>query len=156
MIARSTPQDAKVHVLSSQTSYPRITATTFARHRPRHHTASHEGSEARNGMEIADWRNKIDELDEQIVALLCERAAAAIEIGKLKAQAASPVYEPKREQVVYDRARAKAASRQPESLSGTQIQDIYERVMDVMRTLQKPGEDKRHPQQPYIPRQNQR
>ena len=113
-------------------------------------------------MEIADWRNKIDELDEQIVALLCERAAAAIEIGKLKAQAASPVYEPKREQVVYDRARAKAASRQPESLSGTQIQDIYERIMDVMRSLQKPtettqtGEDKRQPQQPYIPRQNQR
>jgi chorismate mutase len=107
-------------------------------------------------MEIADWRNKIDELDEQIVALLCERAAAALEIGKLKAQAGAPVYEPKREQVVYDRVRAMVASHQPQSLSGPQIQDIYERVMDVMRTLQKPGEDKRHPQQPYIPRQNQR
>ncbi|SEG45123.1 Chorismate mutase [Bryocella elongata] len=142
--------------------YHRPTETTFARRRARHHIGSREGSEAGDGMEIADWRNKIDELDEQIVALLCERAAAAIEIGKLKAQAASPVYEPKREQVVYDRARAKAASRQPESLSGTQIQDIYERIMDVMRSLQKPadtaqaGEDKRHPQQPYIPRQNQR
>jgi chorismate mutase/prephenate dehydratase len=88
-------------------------------------------------MEIADWRNRIDELDEQIVALLCERAAAAIEIGKLKAKAGSAVYEPKREQVVYDRARAKAASREPQSLSGAQIQDIYERVMDVMRSLQK-------------------
>lgn len=88
-------------------------------------------------MEIADWRNKIDELDEQIVALLCERAAAAVEIGKLKAKAGSAVYEPRREQVVYDRVRAKACSREPQSLSAAQIQDIYERVMDVMRSLQK-------------------
>jgi chorismate mutase len=123
---------------------------------------SREGSEARSGMEIADWRNKIDELDEQITALLCERAAAAQEIGKLKASAGAAVYEPKREQVVYDRVRAFAAQRQPPSLNGPQIQDIYERVMDVMRSLQKPaeehktGEDKRYPQQPYIPRQNER
>jgi chorismate mutase len=89
-------------------------------------------------MEIADWRNRIDELDEQIVSLLCERAAAALEIGRLKQKAGAGIYEPQREQQVYEHVRASASGRTPASLSATQIQDIYERVMDVMRSLQKP------------------
>lgn len=84
-------------------------------------------------MEIADWRNKIDQLDEQIVKLLSERAAAAMAIGAIKRQSAAPIYEPKREQQVYDRIREK----NPGPLTGAQIQDIYERVIDVMRSLQR-------------------
>ena len=84
-------------------------------------------------MEIADWRLKIDELDEQIVGLLNERAAAAVAIGELKAKSAAPIYEPQREKVVYEHVRGV----NPGPLSGAQIQDIYERVMDVMRALQR-------------------
>jgi chorismate mutase len=79
-------------------------------------------------MEIADWRKKIDGLDEQIVRLISERAAAAAEIGKLKAQNSAPIYEPKREQAVFEHVR----SVNPGPLSGTQIQHVYERLMDVM------------------------
>jgi chorismate mutase len=84
-------------------------------------------------MEIADWRNKIDELDEQIVHLLSERAAAAVQIGQLKAKASAPIYEPQREQIVFDHVRKV----NPGPLSGAQVQDVYERIMDVMRSLQK-------------------
>lgn len=84
-------------------------------------------------MEIADWRKKINELDEQIVKLLNERAAAAVEIGKLKAQRSAPIYEPQREQVVFEHVR----SVNPGPLSGAQVQDVYERLMDVMRALQR-------------------
>ena len=98
----------------------------------------------RGNMEIADWRKKIDELDEQIVALLCERAAAAVEIGKLKQQAAAPIYEPQREKAVYDHVRATACKAEPESLSAAQVQDIYERIMDVMRSLQRPASGTEH------------
>ncbi len=84
-------------------------------------------------MEIADWRNKIDGLDEQIVRLLNERAAAAVEIGKLKAKSQKPVYEPQREQAVFEHVR----SVNPGPLSGVQVQDVYERIMDVMRALQR-------------------
>jgi chorismate mutase len=41
-------------------------------------------------MDIADWRSRIDELDEQIVMLLSERAAAAVAIGQLKAKSSAP------------------------------------------------------------------
>ncbi len=85
-------------------------------------------------MDISDWRNKIDELDEQIVQLLSQRAAAAAEIGKLKAKDNSPIYEPQREQAVFEHVRRI----NPGPLSGAQVQDVYERLMDVMRSLQRP------------------
>ena len=87
-------------------------------------------------MEIADWRKKIDGLDEQIVKLLCERAAAAVAIGQLKQKTAAPIYEPNREQVVFAHVREV----NPGPLSDLQVQDIYERIMDVMRALQRPSE----------------
>jgi chorismate mutase len=87
-------------------------------------------------MEIADWRNKIDELDEQLVKLLNERGAAAIAIGALKQKTASPIYEPNRERIVFAHVR----DVNPGPLSGLQVQDIYERIMDVMRSLQRPAE----------------
>jgi chorismate mutase len=84
-------------------------------------------------MEIADWRKKIDELDEQITALLNRRAAAAVEIGKIKLQNTAPIYEPKREQQVYEHVRSVNAG----PLTATEVQDIFERIMDVMRNKQK-------------------
>ena len=84
-------------------------------------------------MDIPDWRNKIDKLDEQIVQLLSERAAAAVAIGQLKAQTSAPIYEPLREQAVFQHVR----SVNPGPLTGAQIQDVYERLMDVMRALQR-------------------
>jgi chorismate mutase len=84
-------------------------------------------------MDISDWRNKIDGLDEQIVQLLSQRAAAAVEIGKLKAKINVPIYEPLREQAVFDHVRTV----NPGPLTDGQVQDVYERLMDVMRALQR-------------------
>jgi chorismate mutase len=85
-------------------------------------------------MEIADWRKKIDLLDEQIVGLLSERATAAVAIGGIKRHNSAPIYEPNRERDVYEHVRAS----NPGPLTAAQIQDIYERIMDVMRSLQRP------------------
>lgn len=84
-------------------------------------------------MDIADWRRKIDELDEQIVRLLSERAAAAEAIGKLKRATNLPIYEPGREQIIFDRVRAV----NPGPLPDAELQHIYERIIDVMRALQR-------------------
>ncbi len=84
-------------------------------------------------MDIADWRKRIDELDLEIVALINARALAAQEIGKLKRSTALPVYEPNRERVIFDNVRA--ANRGP--LPDIELTHIYERIIDVMRALQK-------------------
>jgi len=83
-------------------------------------------------MDIADWREKIDAIDLQIVALLSERAVAAQAIGKLKQATSLPVYEPNRERVIFDRVRA--ANKGP--LPDIELVHIYERIIDVMRALQ--------------------
>ena len=84
-------------------------------------------------MEISDWRQKIDGLDEQIVRLINQRAEAARAIGELKQGANLPVYEPQREKDVFEHVRRV----NPGPLSGVEIVDIYERIIDVMRALQK-------------------
>ena len=84
-------------------------------------------------MEIADWRRKIDELDEQIVRLINQRAEAARAIGELKQKSGLPVYEPQREKDVFDHIRGA----NPGPLTEVEIVDVYERIIDVMRTLQR-------------------
>jgi len=84
-------------------------------------------------MDIEDWRRKIDELDRKLVALLSERGRAAVEIGKLKRDTNLPVYEPDRERVVFENVRQ--ANHGP--LPSRDLVRIYERIIDVMRNIQK-------------------
>jgi chorismate mutase len=85
--------------------------------------------------ELSDWRSRIDALDEQIVKLISERAAAANAIGEIKHRSGLPVYEPKREQAVFDHVRGVNHGPLPDQ----EIQHIFERIMDVMRSLQRKG-----------------
>ncbi|MFZ0806890.1 MAG: chorismate mutase [Candidatus Sulfotelmatobacter sp.] len=84
-------------------------------------------------MDIEDWRKKIDELDRKLVALLSERARAAVEIGKLKRDTSLPIYEPDRERIVF----ANVQESNPGPLPGRDLVRIYERIIDVMRNIQK-------------------
>jgi chorismate mutase len=84
-------------------------------------------------MEISDWRKKIDELDVEIVRLINQRAEAARAIGEIKRTSDLPVYEPKREQEVFKRVCA--ANQGP--LPDAELLHVYERIIDVMRTLQR-------------------
>jgi chorismate mutase len=84
-------------------------------------------------MDISDWRKKIDELDRQLAALLNERAAAVVEIGRLKRNTSMPIYEPDRERAVI--ANVQESSTGP--LAKRDLAQIYERIMDVMRSIQK-------------------
>ncbi len=84
-------------------------------------------------MDIETWRRKIDELDRQIVALISERAGAAQEIGRLKRQTSLPVYEPNRERVIFENVR----THNPGPLPDIELVHIYERIVDVMRALQR-------------------
>lgn len=84
-------------------------------------------------MTIEELRVRIDALDRQLVELLSERARAAQIIGQLKAATDLPVYEPNREKVIY--ANVRAANKGP--LPDIELTHIYERIIDVMRSLQR-------------------
>jgi len=84
-------------------------------------------------MTLEELRKRIDVLDRQIVELLNERARAVQVVGQLKAATSLPVYEPNREKVVH--ANVRAANQGP--LPDIELTHIYERIIDVMRALQR-------------------
>jgi chorismate mutase len=84
-------------------------------------------------MTLEELREQIDVLDRKLVELLSERARAAKMIGHLKAATSLPVYEPAREKVIY--ANVRAANKGP--LPDIELTHIYERIIDVMRALQR-------------------
>ncbi len=84
-------------------------------------------------MDIADWRRKIDELDRQLVTLISERARCAVEIGKLKQTSSLPIYEPDRERIIFNNIQRENHG----PLTEVQLRQIYERLVDVMRQIQK-------------------
>jgi chorismate mutase len=119
-----------------------VALSTFSERRGIQRTGAHRGnivSGEKNGgingksMDISEWRKKIDQLDEQIVQMISERAVAANAIGELKHKGGLPVYEPKREQAVFEHVRTV----NPGPLPDQEIQHIFERIMDVMRSLQR-------------------
>ena len=82
---------------------------------------------------IAEWRKEIDELDRRMVELLNERARAAQEIGRLKRHTDMPIYEPEREKTIFENVLRQNRGPFP----GPELRDIYERIIAVMRNLQK-------------------
>lgn len=84
-------------------------------------------------MDISDWRKKIDDLDTKLTALLNERAGAVVEIGRMKRSSQMPIYEPDREREVIENVQR--SSKGP--LSQRDLAQIYERIIDVMRSIQK-------------------
>jgi chorismate mutase len=84
-------------------------------------------------MTLEELRDRIDILDRQLVELLSERARAALMIGHLKVKTSLPIYEPAREKIIY--ANVRAANQGP--LPDIELTHIYERIIDVMRALQR-------------------
>jgi chorismate mutase-like protein len=84
-------------------------------------------------MDITEWRKRIDELDRKLVEMLNERARAAQEIGRLKRNTQMPIYEPDREKTILENVRK--VNRGP--LPDLDLQQVFERIIDVMRSLQK-------------------
>jgi chorismate mutase len=81
---------------------------------------------------LADCRRQIDQLDLKIVDLLNERTEIVNEIGRIKRQFSMPVYEPKREDQVFENV----TGHNPGPLTAEALKRIFERIIDEMRTIQ--------------------
>lgn len=84
-------------------------------------------------LELAKCRARIDDVDLRLVALLNERTLTVQEIGRIKQEASLPVYEPKREDLVYQNVTAN----NPGPLPNDAVRRVFERIMDEMRKVQR-------------------
>lgn len=86
-------------------------------------------------MTIDTLRQRVDDIDEQLVRLLNERAACALHIGQLKKDAGAAMYQPEREAEVLRHVRSlTAACGGP--LTGDAITRLFERIIDEARSLE--------------------
>jgi chorismate mutase/prephenate dehydratase len=79
-------------------------------------------------------RQKIDQLDHQIVELLNQRAEVVIEVGKTKVASKTPIYAPDREQAVLKRVAELNKGPLPQKT----LQAIYRELMSGSFALEKP------------------
>jgi len=82
---------------------------------------------------LDELRAAIDVVDLKLLALFNERAYVVAQIGDIKQAAALPIYEPKREELVFKNVTEN--NRGP--LPNDAVRRIYERIADEMRTLQR-------------------
>ncbi len=88
------------------------------------------------GLTIEDLRQRIDAIDEQLVRLLNERVACAVEVGRLKHEAGLAVYQPEREAHVLSGVR-RSATRLAGPLTADAVVRIFERVIDEARRAER-------------------
>jgi chorismate mutase/prephenate dehydratase len=85
-------------------------------------------------MGLDELRKRVDELDEQIVRLINERAEVACQIGRLKQQDNEALYVPARQQAVYDHVAALNGG----PLSDECLRAVYREIMSGCLALEKP------------------
>ena len=79
-----------------------------------------------NQPDISNLRDKIDELDSQLVELLAKRAAVTGQVGVYKSQVGLPIYAPDREAVLLEARRKQAETM---GVSPELVEDLLRRIM---------------------------
>jgi chorismate mutase len=84
-------------------------------------------------MDIDDWRDEIDKLDEQLVKLLNARSECAIELGRIKRELGLAIYSPDREREVI--AHVTGINHGP--LDRDAVRRLFERIIDESRRIER-------------------
>ena len=84
-------------------------------------------------MNIEDWRDDIDRLDEQLVKLINARSQCAIELGRIKRDLGLAIYSPDREREVI----AHVTGINPGPLDRTAVRRLFERIIDESRRIER-------------------
>jgi chorismate mutase len=79
------------------------------------------------------YRIAIDAVDLRLLELLNERTSVVEDIGRVKRAAQLPIYEPKREDQVFENV----TSHNHGPLTPEAVKRIFERIIDEMRTIQR-------------------
>jgi len=85
-------------------------------------------------MSLDDLRKRIDSIDDEILALLDQRATVVGDVARAKQATHTATYDPERERQVLDRLASRAGGRFPREA----IRAVYREVMSACLALQEP------------------
>jgi chorismate mutase len=81
---------------------------------------------------VRELRERVDEVDRELIRALNERARIVQEIMALKADAGAPVYDPKREEEILQRVVEQNAG----PIYDSSMRDIFELILHRIRDLE--------------------
>ena len=81
---------------------------------------------------VQELRERVDEVDRELIRALSERARIVQEIMAIKAEAGAPVYDPKREEEILRRV----VERNPGPIYDSSMRDIFEIILHRIRDLE--------------------
>ncbi len=101
-------------------------------------------------MSLENWRNKIDEIDAELLSLLNRRAKYALKIGEVKRLQQLPVFDPAREEAILNRL----SELNEGPLSHQSVIRLFERIIDESRHLERETLSKKTNKQPVVAKKN--
>jgi 3-deoxy-7-phosphoheptulonate synthase/chorismate mutase len=81
---------------------------------------------------VRELRERVDEVDRELIRALNERARIVQEIMALKAEAGAPVYDPKREEEILRRV----VEQNTGPIYDSSMRDIFEAILHRIRDLE--------------------
>lgn len=81
-------------------------------------------------MNLEQVRNKIDEIDEQLISLLIKRMNCSLEVADIKKAQNLPVFHPEREKKIFEKVKSKSGK------YGDYFTEIYRLLMECSRAVQ--------------------
>jgi chorismate mutase len=84
-------------------------------------------------LDIEDWRDEIDRIDERLVEVLNRRLMCCVEIGRIKRERGLPIYSAEREAQVLDHVAHVNAG----PLERDAIRRLFERIIDEARRMER-------------------
>lgn len=81
---------------------------------------------------IEQLRTRVDEVDRELVRVLSERARLVQELGAIKGEAGVPLFDPRREEEILQRA----VEENPGPIYDSSMRDIFELILHRIRDLE--------------------
>ena len=81
---------------------------------------------------IEDLRNRVDEVDRELIRILNERARIVQEIVAIKAEVGKPLFDPRREEEILQ----KVAEQNEGPIYDTSMREIFELILHRIRDLE--------------------
>ena len=89
-------------------------------------------TDAETREKVRELRERVDEVDRELIEALSERARIVQEIMALKSEAGAPVYDPRREEEIL----RSVVERNPGPIYDSSMRDIFELILHRIRDLE--------------------
>jgi chorismate mutase len=89
-------------------------------------------TDAETQEKVRELRERVDEVDRELIEALSERASIVQEIMALKARAGAAVYDPRREEEILQ----SVVERNPGPIYDSSMRDIFELILHRIRDLE--------------------